>query len=83
MSYQTKSLMLRLFNTFKQTIGFQRSRALPVKRHMVQKLNILVRDAAQRLCAHVCVCVCGQAEVTLIPLKPALLMRASVQWTDI
>lgn len=59
MSYQTKTLCcMRLFNTVEQTIGFHRSLTLSATRRMAQKLNILVRDAVERLSARARVCLC-------------------------
>lgn len=46
---------------------------LNVEHHMVQSQKIVIRDATE------CRSVCGQTEVTLMPLKPALLMWACVQ----
>lgn len=66
-----------------------RSHRLPqlsrtVEQHMVQNQRTVVRDAgACQASVSECVCVHGQAEVTLMPLKPALLMWACVQQADI
>lgn len=47
-----------------------------------QQNPTLVRDATVFVYVCVCVRVCCQAEVTLMPLKPAMLMWACFQWAS-